>query len=175
MKELQYNLRLKEAEAEDNRLQEAHTQRIKELELDQLDEAFEAAEFEKQKTINQVKRNQEIELSELEANNRKQVNLRKMDAALKILGESGMEAVPKSEWEAIRAQATDRKMQDEAALSEARRKAEEELKRAYNITTAELFDVTELYYREKSLARSERKPAATREAGSGNQTQAATH
>ena len=119
-------------------------------ELARLDEAFEAAEFEKKKGINQIKRNQEIELAELEAEHRKQVTARNLDAAHTILEAANMIAVSKADWESIQARDTENQRQDETGLAEARRKAEEELKRSYNITTSEVFDVTELFYREKA-------------------------
>lgn len=129
-------------------------------ELDQLDEAFEAAQFEKNKSINQLKRDQEIELSELEASHRKQVSSGNMETALKTIGESDMVAVAKSDWEALRTQVNEKKALEESALAAVRKSTEEDLKRSYNITTADVFDVTELYYREKAL---------THEAGSTRQ------
>jgi hypothetical protein len=122
-------------------------------EIAQLEEAFEAAQFEKNKAINQVKRNQEIELAELEAEHRKQISLRNMDAAVKILEKSDMLAVAKSQWEQMQAQDKETRLHDESMLAEVKKRAEEELKKAYNITTSEVFDVTELFYREKALTR----------------------
>ncbi len=122
-------------------------------EIAQLDEAFEATQFEKNKAINQVKRNQEIEFAELEAEHRKQISLRNMDAAIKILEKSDMLAIPKSQWEEIQAQENETRSHAESVLAEVKKEAGEELKKAYNITTSEVFDVTELFYREKALNR----------------------
>lgn len=122
-------------------------------ESERLDDEFEQSQFEKNKRINQVKRDQEVELLELETQHRVQVTQRNLDAAKAILSESGLMAVVESDWSELRAQAASQRQRDEAALDDVRKQAEAELKRTYNITTAEVLDVTELFYREKALAR----------------------
>ena len=121
-------------------------------EIAQLDEAIEETQFEKNRKINQVKRDQEVELAELEAEHRKQVTMRNLEAAHKILEAAQMLGVSKDEWDALKSQAQRQREKDESALNEARHEGASELKRAYNITSDQLIDVTELYYREKTLA-----------------------
>lgn len=120
-------------------------------ELERLDVEFDAASFEKSKRINQLKRDQDVETIELETQHRKQVMQRNMEAATKTFAEAGWTAVMQSEWDSLQSQLEQKRSQDELAAADIRREAERELKRAYNITTAELFDVTELYYRDKAL------------------------
>ncbi len=121
-------------------------------EIERLDEAFETAKFEKNKGINQIKRDQEVEIVELEAQHRMQVIQQNMEAATKTLSEAGMEAVADADLKEMQQRLQQQHDQDESALADLRRETEVELKKAYNITTSEVFDVTELYYREKSLA-----------------------
>ena len=133
--------------------EEIQTQRTnRQRELERLDEEFEAAQFERHKRINQIKRDQDVEIAELETEHRKHVMQRNMEAATKTLSEAGMMAVSEKDWGDLQKQLQERRGQDESAEAGVRRRAEEELRKAYNITTSEVFDVTELFYREKSLA-----------------------
>ena len=121
-------------------------------ELERLDENFEVAEFEKNKKINQIKRDQELAIVELETQHKKQVLQLNTEAAKEILTRTEMLAVSTSEWASLNQQLQERRDQEESSLATVRSQAEEALKREYNITTTEVFDVTELYYRQKSLA-----------------------
>ncbi|MEQ8788224.1 MAG: hypothetical protein RIC55_18085 [Pirellulaceae bacterium] len=121
-------------------------------ELEQLDETFETAEFEKKKKINQIRRDQELAIAELESEHKKHVLQRNTKAADDILHSVGRMAVDKHDWERLQQQIQEKHAVDEAALDAVRKQCEAEFKRAYNITSAEVFDVTELFYRQKSLA-----------------------
>jgi hypothetical protein len=120
-------------------------------ELAQLDDAFEQAEFAKHKQIGQLKRDQEIAIAELETRHKKQVMQLDTEAARTILAAVDMLAVSKAEWDDLQQQLQQQGQQDEATLESFRRQCEDDVKRSYNITSAEVFDVTELYYRHKSL------------------------
>ena len=131
--------------------QEIETRRAThQRELDHLDEQFEVAEFEKNKKIGQLKRDQELALAELSANHKKDVLEVNMKAAEEILELTGKRAVAKSDWEALQIQLQEKHELDDTARTAVRKEAEEDLKRAYNITTDEIFDVTTLFYQQKS-------------------------
>ena len=120
-------------------------------ELERLDEQFEVAEYERNKKINHIRRDQELALAELETEHKKRVMQLDAEAATKILSAIGKVAVLKTDWDRLHQQLRDQHEQDEAALTEIRSSAEEDLKRAYNITTTEVFDVTKLFYSQQSL------------------------
>lgn len=63
---------------------------VHQRELERLDETFEAAEFEKNKRINQIRRDQELAIAELEARHKKQVLQLNTQAAAEILEGVGM-------------------------------------------------------------------------------------
>jgi hypothetical protein len=123
-----------------------------ERELARLDETFEAAEFEKNKKINQIKRDQELAAAELTAQHRKQILQQNIEAAKEMLAGANMVAVPQVEWDSLQQQLQQRHEQDEAAQATIERQCEEEFKRNYNITTSEVFDVTALYYSHKAMS-----------------------
>ena len=121
-------------------------------ELDRLDELFESAEFEKNKKVSQIKRDQEVAVAELETEHKKRILQSNTEVAEKILAGAGMMGVLRSEWEGVQQELQQQREQDESQLAAMRKQLEDEFKRTYNITSAELIDVTDLYYRHQSLA-----------------------
>jgi hypothetical protein len=109
-----------------------------------------AARFEKTRAINRTKREQELELASLEAAHRKHVLELNRAAAEEILQGIGMVAVDRGQWDALREASQRRQELDDQQLAQLRQQAQDELRRAYNITSAEAFDVTQLYYQHQS-------------------------
>jgi hypothetical protein len=124
-----------------------------ERELEELAEAFEAAQFEKQKSINQTRRDQEVELAEIEAQHRKLISEENLKTARSILKEFAMVPLYELELESLRTRAEQHQEKDEQSMAAIRDAARAELKISYNITMTETLDVTELFYREKSIAK----------------------
>lgn len=74
-------------------------------------------------------------------------------AAEKILASLDMIAVEKAQWEQHHAEISQRDERTEQEAAAIREKAREEVLRQYNITAAEVMDVTDLYYRHQALSR----------------------
>jgi hypothetical protein len=123
-----------------------------ERELSRLDEAFEAAEFEKNKKINQIKRDQDLAVAELTVQCKKQILQQNVEAAKEILAGASMVAVSQVEWDSLNQRLQQQRELDEAAQATIRRQCEEEFKRNYNITTGEVLDVTALFYSHKAMS-----------------------
>ena len=113
-----------------------------------------AAEFEKTKKISEAKRDQEIELAQLEAQHQKDVLRQNRQAAESILESLEMIAVDKNEWEAVQKERQTGRQRTEQEVEQIREDARDEFRREFNITRPDAVDVTELFYREQA-ARSE--------------------
>jgi hypothetical protein len=122
-------------------------------ELQQLDEEYAAAEFEKSKKINQIKRQQELDIAELDAQHQKNVLQTNRKAAERILADLGMVAVSQDQWQQAQQSVEQREQWGQQQLEETREKAKQEVLKAYNITSAETIDVTDLYYRHQAVTR----------------------
>lgn len=151
------NLTGLETEAQEiGRLREEIERRKKETRSEhaEMEEEVAAAEFEKNKKVNEARRAQELELARLDAQHQKDVLQRNRQAVESILESLGMTALSKAEWERMQQQlqASRDRTEDEAARI--RDEAREEFRREFNITRPDPVDVTELFYREQA-ARSE--------------------
>lgn len=120
-------------------------------ELVRLDEQFKTVEFERTQKINAVKRQQEIEISELETQHRKDVMQSNQQAARDILIKIGMMPVKKSEWEKMKKELDERQKRSEHEADELRTEAREAFLKEFNITTQEPMDVTALFYQKQAL------------------------
>lgn len=132
------------AEIEDKRIAAAKQQK-------QLDDDIEAAQFDKEKELKRVHREQELVLAELHAKHRKQLleaNLQTLDAMLKQLG---FTKIDPGELQQLRQQALANQTRSEQELEAFRQSAIDEFKRKFNMNVDEPLDVTELYYRQKAL------------------------
>lgn len=122
-------------------------------ELQQLDEEFASAEFERTKKINQIKRQQELDVTELETQHKKNILQANQQAAETILANLDMVSVPKEQWEQVQKLGEERAQQSEQRLAEIGQKAKQEVLKAYNITSSEAIDVTDLFYRDQAVRR----------------------
>lgn len=122
-------------------------------ELAQLDEEFEAAAYEKTKRIKELKRQQELDLAQLETQHRKEVMQENRKAAEEILEKLNMVAVASDEWTRFQTSAQEARDRDEAELTRIRTEAQSELRKQYNITAPEVIDVTDLYYSHQAATR----------------------
>lgn len=120
-------------------------------ELQQLEEEFATAEFDKSKKLNEVRRQQDLEVTELETKHKKSILQMNQRAAEDILKSLGMIAVEKTAWDEMNADAQQEQEQKEQELNEIRQRAQEEVRRAYNIHSSEIIDVTDLYYRHQAV------------------------
>ncbi len=120
-------------------------------ELLQLDEQFKTVQFEKIQRVNAVKREQEVEISELETQHKKNVMQSNQQAAKDILIKIGMMPVKKSEWEKMKKELDERRERSEEEAQELRAKARDEFLKEFNITVQEPLDVTEMFYHKQSL------------------------
>jgi hypothetical protein len=122
-------------------------------ELARLDEDFEAAAYEKTKRIKEVKRQQELELAQLDTQHKKDVMQENRKTAEEILGKLGLVAVPSGEWRQAQTAAQESRARDEQEIARIRAEAQHELKKQLNITTTEVTDVTDLFYRHLAATR----------------------
>lgn len=144
---------LKETAEEIKRLRDEIESRqlANQRQLVQLDEEFKTVEFEKTQKINAVRRQQEIEFSELETEHKKNVLQANQQAAKDILIKIGMMPVKKSEWEKIKKELDDKQIRSEEETETIRKSAREEFIKEFNITTKEPLDVTALFYQKQAL------------------------
>lgn len=120
-------------------------------ELLQLDEEIEQAHFEKTKQLNQIRRDQELAIAELDAQHRKQILQANLKSVDQILTSVQMVRVNREEWESLQRQVTENRQRSEQDLQELLERTRQEVRRSYNITSAEPFDVTDLFYRQRAL------------------------
>ncbi len=116
-----------------------------------LEEQHKTAEFEKLQEINSVKREQEIQISELQTQHKKDIMQANQQAAKDILVKAGMMPVKRNDWEKMKKELDEQKQQSEKEVQEIRTQAREEFRKEFNITVAEALDVTDLFYRQRSL------------------------
>lgn len=117
----------------------------------QLEEQHKTAEFEKLQKINSVKREQEIQISELQTQHKKDIMQANQQAAKDILIKSGMIPVKRNDWEKMKKELDEQKQRSEKEVEEIRIQAQEEFRKEFNITVTEALDVTDLFYRQRSL------------------------
>lgn len=122
-------------------------------ELQQLDEEFASAEFERTKKVNQIKRQQELDITELETQHKKNILQSNRQAAETILANLGIVPVPNDQWEQLQKLGEEREQHGEQQLAEIRERAKQEVLKSYNITTSDTIDVTDLYYRHQAITR----------------------
>ncbi|QDT02908.1 hypothetical protein K227x_12870 [Rubripirellula lacrimiformis] len=131
-------------EIEESRIAAARQQK-------QLDDDIEVAAFEKEKELKRIRREQDLELAELDASHRKQMldaNIEALDAMLKNLG---LAKVDPAELESLHQQAAEHRALAEQEVQSIRRAAVDEFKQQFNVNASEPMDVTDLFYREKAL------------------------
>jgi hypothetical protein len=117
----------------------------------QLEDEIEAAQFEKEKEVKRIHREQELVLAELQATHRKQlltVNMETLDALLKQLG---LAKIDPRELEQLKQQSQANQAKSEQETQSIRQSAIADFKRQFNLNLAEPMDVTDLFYREKAL------------------------
>lgn len=122
-----------------------------EREQKQLDENIETANFEKEKKLKRIGREQELALAELDAAHRKQLldaKTETLDAMLKNLGFSKINPIELSQ---LKTQAAEHRTLAEQEVQAIREAAIADFKRQFNVNTTEPLDVTDLFYREKAL------------------------
>ena len=126
-----------------------------------LDEEIESAVYEKQKTLKQIQREQEIELAELNTRHRKailDINQETLDALLASLK---LVSIPSFELEKLKREAAEHRQLEEQEKQQIEHEAVSNFKRSYNISFNEPIDVTELFYREKAMAEENQSLEAT--------------
>lgn len=121
--------------------------------LQQLDEQFESSEYEKTKRIKELQRQQDLELTQLEAAHKKQLLQENRKAADAILASLGMVAIESERWESLQQQEQAAQQLEESRIAAVRQEAQEELKKEYNITNSKVIDVTDLFYRHQAVSR----------------------
>lgn len=124
-----------------------------EHELQQLDEQLETAAYEKTRRIKEVQREHELELAQLQTQHKKDVMKEDRQAAEEILTRLDLVAVTSEEWERLQKEAQSARQRDEEELARIREEAENALRKQFNITTGEVTDVTDLYYRHQAASR----------------------
>lgn len=144
LKETAEEIKLLRDEIESRRAANQH-------EFVRLEEEFRTVEFEKVQKINAVKRQQEIEVSELETQHKKDVMQANQQAAKDILIKIGMMPVKKKEWEKMKAELDEQKTRSEQETQELRDKARDQFLKDFNITVKDPMDVTDLFYKKESL------------------------
>jgi DNA repair exonuclease SbcCD ATPase subunit len=122
-----------------------------EREHKQLDEAIEAATFEKHKALKHVRREQELALAELDAVHRKHLLDAKAEALDGMLKSLGFAKITPAELSQLRGQAAEQRSLTEQQVQSIREEAVAEFKRQFNLNATEPLDVTELFYRERAL------------------------
>jgi len=119
--------------------------------LVQLEEEFRTVEFEKLQKTNAIRRQQQVEISELETQHKKNVLQTNQQAARDILVKVGMMPVKKKDWEKMKSELGERQQESEKEILELRAKARDEFLKEFNITFAEPLDVTDLFYKRQAL------------------------
>jgi len=117
----------------------------------QLDEDIEAAAFEKEKELKRIRREQELELAELNSEHRKSLLDAKSEALDKMLQDLSLTKIAPSELERLQQQAAEQSALGEAEIKSIRDASVSEFKRQFNVSANEPLDVTDLFYREKAL------------------------
>lgn len=117
----------------------------------QLDEQHKIVEFEKLQNINNVKREQEVQVSELQTEHKKNVMQSNQQAAKDILVKVGMMPVKRADWEKLKKELEEKQKLQEQEILEVQEKAREQFRKEFNITMGEALDVTDLFYRQRSL------------------------
>ncbi len=131
-------------EIEEKRVAAAREQKL-------LNEEIEVAAFEKERELKRVRREQELALAELDAVHRKQLLDAQTDALDAMLKSLGYARISPTELEQLKKNAAENRGLLEQESQEIRNAAIEQVKRQFNINTAEPLDVTDLFYREKAL------------------------
>ncbi len=122
-------------------------------ELHELEEEFAALEFDKNKKINEVKRKQELAITELETEHKKSILQANQRAAEEILSTIGKIAVNKEDWNKLQRDIRSQSEREEGELNAVREQAQAEFRNAYNITSPDILDVTELFYNHQATRR----------------------
>ena len=120
-------------------------------ELVKLEEQFKSVEFEKLQKINAVRRQQEVEVSELETQHKKDVMQSNQQAARDILVKIGMMPVKKKDWEKMKKDLDERQQRSDEEAAELRSQARESFLKEFNITSQDSMDVTALFYNKQAL------------------------
>lgn len=129
----------------------AEKQRQSHREQKQLDEALEAALFEKESLLKRTQREQELELAEIMAAHRKNLLDSKTGALEAMLEDLGLTRIDPADLKKLQKLANEQRVHGEQEEQVIRETAIEDFKRTFNISFAEPIDVTDLFYREKSL------------------------
>lgn len=126
-----------------------------------LDEEIESAVYEKQKTLKQIQREQEIELAELKTRHRKLLLDANQDTLNSLLAHLELESIRPIEIEKLKSEASEYRQLEEQEIHRIEHEAVADFKRNFNINFSEPIDVTELFYREKAVAEENQTLEAT--------------
>lgn len=146
---------IQESAEEVGRLREEIESRKKtsQQQLQQLDQQFESAEYEKSNRIKQLQREQDLQLAQLEAQHQKQLLQENRKTADAILTSLGLVAVESGRWEELQQHQQEAQQLEDSRIAAVRQEAREELKKEYHITQAEVIDVTDLFYGHQAVSR----------------------
>jgi hypothetical protein len=117
----------------------------------ELDQQIEASVFEKEKELQRIRREHDVDLAELKAEHRKMMLGEDIEATDALLQQIGFARIAPAELERLREQAADNQTQSEQAVQTIREAAIEDFKRQFSISSTEPIDVTDLFYRERAL------------------------
>lgn len=145
---------LQQSAADISRLREEleSRQSAAQRQLLKLDEEVEATEFEKKKHLKSLRREQELEIAELEAEHKKQIIQLNRQAADELLASLELVGVEKAVWEGCQQAGSAETLRNDEELAGIREESREQFRREYNITTSEPLNVTELFYNHKTLS-----------------------
>ncbi len=143
---------LREAAQEISQLREMieACRKTRQQESQQLEEETETARWEKTKRVDELRRQQELELARLQTEHQKQVLQANRQAAESILAHLQMIAVPQETWQRQQQALQQQSERSEQDLASIRDQCHAEFRKKYNINSTELIDVTELFYRHQA-------------------------
>jgi hypothetical protein len=115
----------------------------------QLAQDIEAAAFEKQQELVRTRREQEIELAELNATHLKAILEAKSGSLDELLSALGYEKIQPEELKRLQDQANQQQVRSEQEIAQIRDEAVTEFRRQFSISSSEPMNVTELFYAQK--------------------------
>ena len=121
--------------------------------LKELEGQIESAQFEKQKELNQIRRENDLAVAELAAEHKKMLLEASTETVDKLLAKLNSERILRVDLERLREEAKSQETRSEAEVASIREAASEDLRKQFNIMgDAEArINVTELFYSQKSL------------------------
>ena len=141
------------AEVANLRAELSNRQEAAEKSLKELDDKIEDSEFEKQKSLTRIKREQELAFAQTTTEHQKMLLVATTETVDKLLQEINAVRIDPAELEELKSQAAVMTERSAAEVQAIQRDAVEEFRRQFNITDSEKpIDVTELFYQQRSLA-----------------------